>query len=289
MKSFFCLFLLGSSFQGLAQPSHEQADLIIRVSASLNCSVNSAFEYFSNNQLLEKWLAVKADVEMKEGGRYELFWSPDDPDPTNNSTYGCKVLALEKPYYFNLEWRGNKDHKGFMNNVRPLTNVTVILYPEDGGTKVTLLHTGWRQGQDWRGAYAFFTKAWTGAFQSLEKLVNDSSAERMADNQKWFCYYLRLSDKYKDPAAWNEQSNKIIEEHAQWLENLGQQGILLLAGRTLVEPGNENLFGVAFIKAKDLEEAKRILAPDPAVLAGIQNAMVLPYSMGIRYFANIKD
>ena len=102
-------------------------DKIINMSVILNCSIDSAFDYFVHNDLLTAWLTNKADVEMQEGGKYELFWTPQDPDSTNNSTYGCKILAIERPYYLTIEWRGNAEQKEFMNNVRPLTNVTFLL------------------------------------------------------------------------------------------------------------------------------------------------------------------
>lgn len=148
-------------------------DKIIISNAVLNCTIDTAFNYFAENDLLTMWLTNKADVEMKEGGKYELFWTPEDPDPTNNSTYGCKVLAVERPFYFSIEWTGNAEQKSFMNNVRPLTNVTVLFSQVDSNkTKVILIHTGWRQGENWEAARQYFTKAWAGALKQLEVLVN---------------------------------------------------------------------------------------------------------------------
>ncbi len=149
------------------------SDKIITENIILNCPIDSAFNYFTDNDLLTKWLTTKADVEMQVGGKYELFWTPEDPDPTNNSTYGCKVLAVERPFYFSIEWMGNAEQKEFMNSVRPLTNVTFLFTKLDSNqTKVTLIHTGWRQDEKWEAARQYFSKAWSGAFKQLEKLVN---------------------------------------------------------------------------------------------------------------------
>lgn len=170
-------FLSGQINQtGNAIPYYTMTDKIITINANLDTSIDEAFNYFAENGLLTQWLTVKADVEMKEGGKYELFWTPDDPDPTNNSTYGCTVLAVDRPYYLIIEWTGNAEQKAFMNNVRPLTNVTVLFSAvSDTKTKVTLIHTGWRPGEDWESARQYFIKAWTGAFTKLEQVVNEGN------------------------------------------------------------------------------------------------------------------
>jgi len=148
-------------------------DKIIVQTALLNCSTDKAFEMFTENQKLESWLTTKADVEMKVSGKYELFWTPNDSDPKNNSTYGCKVLAIDQPYFLNIEWAGNAEQKEFMNKLRPLTNVTFLFTKiENNKTKVTLIHTGWRQDEKWEDARQYFIKAWSGAFKQLENLVN---------------------------------------------------------------------------------------------------------------------
>ncbi len=46
---------------------------IINISARLRCEPKKAFEMFTVNELLESWLTVRADVEPKVGGKYELF------------------------------------------------------------------------------------------------------------------------------------------------------------------------------------------------------------------------
>jgi uncharacterized protein YndB with AHSA1/START domain len=142
-------------------------DKIIIETATLNCSQQKAFEMFTDNAQLEKWLTLKANVEPEVGGKYELFWEPNDPE--NNSTKGCKILAIEKPYLINFEWRGPIQFKNFMNNVRPLTNVTVVFFPRDEQTQIRLIHSGWRDTNEWEEARHYFIKAWKGAFENLEK------------------------------------------------------------------------------------------------------------------------
>jgi hypothetical protein len=62
-----------------------------------------------------------------------------------------------------------------MNNIRPLTNVSVFFIPLSEAnveTEVHLLHTGWSGTADWEQAREWFEVAWTKAFSELEKYVN---------------------------------------------------------------------------------------------------------------------
>jgi uncharacterized protein YndB with AHSA1/START domain len=130
---------------------------------------------FIVNAHLEKWLTRAADVVPKVGGKYELFWNPDDKE--NDSTIGCKILGLQPNVFLTFEWKGAKQFKHFMNNVRPLTTVTVFFIPVGGEaqeTNVHLLHTGWRDTTDWDEAREWFDRAWTKAFSDLEKYVKEA-------------------------------------------------------------------------------------------------------------------
>jgi uncharacterized protein YndB with AHSA1/START domain len=145
-------------------------DKIIVLSAQLNCSEHKAFEMFTSNELLQSWLVIEADVQPFVGGRYELFWEPDDRE--NNSTIGCKVTAVEPDRFIAFEWKSPKQFKHFANNADPLTHVTVFFIPNENGTHVYLLHSGWRSSEEWEQARQWQENAWRMAFRELEKRIN---------------------------------------------------------------------------------------------------------------------
>ncbi len=146
-------------------------DSVIVQSVVLNVSIEEAFTYFTNNQRIEEWLTSKADVIPKVGGKYELFWNPETPE--DNSTIGCKVLAINAPNYIMFDWKGPTQFKSFMNSADPLTTVIVNFSSLEEKTLVTLIHSGWRNQTDWEEARIYFKTAWNGAFQNLETRVND--------------------------------------------------------------------------------------------------------------------
>ncbi|TET91348.1 MAG: SRPBCC domain-containing protein [Methanomassiliicoccales archaeon] len=147
-------------------------DRIIYQSVLLKCDPRRAFEMFTVNEHLEKWLTVVADVEPSVRGKYELFWVPEDRE--NESTIGCRVLAVQTGKFLSFEWKGPKQFKHFMNKVRPLTNVVVSFIPTEEGTEVHLLHTGWRDTPEWEEARQWFVAQWEATLSELEKYVKET-------------------------------------------------------------------------------------------------------------------
>ncbi|MBN2381036.1 SRPBCC domain-containing protein [candidate division WOR-3 bacterium] len=144
---------------------------IVHVSAELNCSPAEAFKMFTDNEKLKIWLTEEADVESKVGGKYELFWNPEERE--FDSTIGCKVTALIHEKLICFQWKGPKQYSGFMNEVDPLTHVTVSFIPTDKGTtEVHLVNSGYRCSAEWQEARQWFVNMWNFAFGELTKAVN---------------------------------------------------------------------------------------------------------------------
>jgi uncharacterized protein YndB with AHSA1/START domain len=148
-------------------------DKIVHRSARLRCDAHRAFEMFTVNHLLESWLVNVAEVEPAAGGKYELFWEPDDRE--NNSTIGCRVTAIEADKFISFEWRSPKQYKHFANNADPLTHVVVFFVSDSESTEVHLLHSGWRTTAEWEEARQWQDRAWGVAFKELERQVNETT------------------------------------------------------------------------------------------------------------------
>ncbi len=145
-------------------------DKIIHLTATLRCDAQRAFELFTVNHLLESWLTNAADVEPIVGGKYELFWQPDDRE--NNSTIGCHITAIQPGQFLSFEWRSPKQYKRFANNADPLTHAVIFFIPGNGCTLVHLIHSGWRSTPDWEEARQWQRRAWEEALRGLESLAN---------------------------------------------------------------------------------------------------------------------
>ncbi len=144
-------------------------DNVIHVSAFVPLPPARAWAYFTDNAVLQSWLTAAADVEPRVGGKYELFWQPDDRE--NNSTIGCRVTALALGQFIAFQWRSPRQFKSFANTADPLTHVVVAFTPEAAGTRVHLVHSGWRSSAEWEEARRWQERAWVGAFAELERVA----------------------------------------------------------------------------------------------------------------------
>lgn len=144
-------------------------DHVVTATAFLPMPPDEAFEYFTDDDLLQSWLTAAADVEARVGGKYELFWDPADRE--NNSTIGCRITAIASGQLLAFQWRSPAQYKAFANAADPLTHVVVAFVGEGAGTRVHLVHSGWRSDPEWEDARLWQERAWTGAFQQLERVA----------------------------------------------------------------------------------------------------------------------
>jgi len=102
----------------------------------------------------------------------------------------------------------------------------------------------------------------------------------------YYLYRLTLADEYKVLGNWTEQTVQVIEQHKNFLMELGRLGHLILAGRTDLDFEDKDLFGIALLKTNSLEEAAKLVSQDPAVINGIQKAALFPYRSAMEFFDN---
>jgi uncharacterized protein YndB with AHSA1/START domain len=140
-------------------------DLVIARFADLPLAPAAAFELFTQSSQLQSWLCRRAIVEPRVGGRYELYWDLDDAE--NDSTIGCRVTAIDPERLLAFQWRSPRQFKAFANAADPLTHVVVGFHAVGAGTRVSLVHSGWRSSQAWCEAAQWQGVAWNHAFRAL--------------------------------------------------------------------------------------------------------------------------
>lgn len=145
---------------------------IIQIKEEFDCDIQTAFNFFIKNEYLERWLTEKADVEPRVGGKYELFWEPENR--VDNSTIGCKITGLETNKFLSFNWKGPVQFRSFMNFADPLTHVIVFfseMEENPNKTIIHLFHTGWKDDPSWKKARNYFENAWLNALRSLKEKI----------------------------------------------------------------------------------------------------------------------
>jgi uncharacterized protein YndB with AHSA1/START domain len=145
------------------------ADRILLKRVTLPGPAARAFAAWVEPTALQAWLCPRAIVEPCVGGKYELYWRPDDPE--NDSTIGCRFTAFERDQLLGFQWRSPAQFKSFANAADPLTHVVVTFHADATNTAVTLLHSGWRSTPEWQEAAAWQDRAWDYAFGALADYV----------------------------------------------------------------------------------------------------------------------
>lgn len=79
-------------------------------------------------------------------------------------------------------------------------------------------------------------------------------------------------------AAPTDEEVELAGAHFNYLVELRDQGVLILAGRTQEEVGT---FGLAIFDAPDRAAAERITSADPAIAGGLFAATVHPYAVSV--------
>jgi uncharacterized protein len=76
-----------------------------------------------------------------------------------------------------------------------------------------------------------------------------------------------------------ETEARIVSEHFNYLKQLVDDGVVILAGRT--QSTDYSSFGIVLFKAETIEAARAIMLNDPAVKNGVFRAELYPYKAAL--------
>jgi uncharacterized protein YciI len=80
------------------------------------------------------------------------------------------------------------------------------------------------------------------------------------------------------------EEENIITDHAAYVKKLTEEGVVLLAGRTLNTDASS--FGIVIFEANDDGAARSVMEKDPAVVKGLMRAEVFPYRIAFTSMAS---
>ncbi len=76
-----------------------------------------------------------------------------------------------------------------------------------------------------------------------------------------------------------EAEMQVMATHFAHLQKLAADGVVLMAGRTLV--AGPDTFGIVVFKAPSLAEADAVMRSDPAIAQGVMHCELFPYRVAV--------
>lgn len=153
MKIFlFCLLLLG--VLGL---NAQETERVVKAEIIVNAGIDAVWEAWTTEAGLKTFFAPACKVEPRVYGAFEMYFNPNGA-PGERGGEGNLILALQPKNMLSFTWNAPPH----LPNVRQQRTSVVVRFKELGKsqTKVTLIESGWGEGEEWDKAFAYFSKAW---------------------------------------------------------------------------------------------------------------------------------
>jgi uncharacterized protein YndB with AHSA1/START domain len=117
---------------------------------------------------LKAFLGVDSAIELRRGGKYELYFGPPALAP-NRGSEGCTVLSYLPERMLSFTWNTPPSFPA-QRALGPTTFVVIELAPAgDSATDIRLTHLGWPAGAEWDPVFAYFDRAWANVLAALVK------------------------------------------------------------------------------------------------------------------------
>lgn len=166
------------------QQSIDVPDVVVE--RFIRATPQRVFEALTNPNDLERWFFSEARTDPRPGGGYEMTWRSDS-DPSKDHIRIGRYLEFIPGNKLVFEWAapprsdpaadctacGDLHHVG-------TTIVTVTLAAENDGTRVRLVHTGWKKDERTRASRNSHNDGWSYYVDHLGAYLTGGSDTRTA-------------------------------------------------------------------------------------------------------------
>lgn len=134
---------------------------------TINAPIEFVWYAWTLSDRVSEWFASETVITPKVGGEYELYFIPGNKSIMN--TKGCKITKILEQKELHFTWKGPDQFAEIMNQEFALTVVEVTFSELDSNTtKVTVVHTGFKDDKNWSDAIKWHESAWSGVLSSLK-------------------------------------------------------------------------------------------------------------------------
>jgi len=149
---------------------------LLRKTVDVPAPVSTVWRAWTTADWIKSFFAPAANIELKPGGAYEIYFGPDLPYGQRGSE-GCTILTYLSEELLAFTWSAPPSIPRLRDsNAR--TQVIIELLPRDpAGTTVRLTQLGFGEGEDWDKYYEYFDSAWSRVLQQLASIPGEPVSE----------------------------------------------------------------------------------------------------------------
>jgi uncharacterized protein YndB with AHSA1/START domain len=136
----------------------------IEITQRIDAAPERVFRALTDADELTRWFASSAESDARTGGDFVLRFEFDDE--SKNHTYAGQydeIVPMERVRY---PWNGRFGD----------TTVEFVLRPADGGTELTLIHSGWTEAAE--EARQMHEQGWAFFLDNLERYLTGGEDQR---------------------------------------------------------------------------------------------------------------
>jgi uncharacterized protein YndB with AHSA1/START domain len=136
-------------------------DRILRKEVEVHAPIEQVWRSWTTREGVTGWFGEDARIDLRPGGRYEIYFSKDEPPATK----GCTVLSFIPHEMFSFTW----NFPPTLPELRDEKTWIVLRFTptSPGWTRVELSELGWKSGGRWGEGYEYFDRAWTHVMANL--------------------------------------------------------------------------------------------------------------------------
>jgi hypothetical protein len=166
---FMNVFIYGQAVKNTSYTTRS-GEKVLRLELTVPIDKENAWQLFAKDELLEKWIAPVAHIELKTGGY--IVTNYDKAKPLSDSTsIRLKIVNYIEKELLTLKVKLNDAFpKSVQHDDGNLQELIQFIYVGPQQTKIVSSMVGWGQGSDWDRTYNFFVKGNTWTYEQLAQL-----------------------------------------------------------------------------------------------------------------------
>ena len=135
----------------------QDTERVIASEIDVPVPLTEVWEAWTTKEGAECFFAPRCNIDLKPGGVSEMLFNLE-AERGKQGGEGMVVMAVQPQRMLAFTWNAPPH----LPSVRgQMTHVVIRLFEtEAGGTRVTVRHDGWGEGNEWDEAFQYFSSAW---------------------------------------------------------------------------------------------------------------------------------